>query len=150
MIQLLLVLLAVAVGAGLALVALPDGTIYQLTQNLQASKAAGLPPDRLALLYLGDEPKGKDLRIRGIVRNISGDPIEKLDAVVRLYSPENVLLETAVLRMDQEYIAPDAIAEFDLFYPNFSGQFGSYSVDFKFRQGETVGYKDRRGTRYLN
>jgi len=116
---------------------------------LQASKAADLPADKIALLYLGDETKGKDFQVRGIVRNISNETVENLDATVRLYSPENILLETVVVRMDHDSILPDAIADFRLVYPNYAGQFGSYSVDFKLRQGEAVFYKDRRGTRHL-
>jgi hypothetical protein len=47
--------------------------------------------------------------------------------------------------MDAEVIAPDAIASFHLAYPDYSGQFGSYTVDFKLRQGEILSYKDMRG-----
>jgi len=83
------------------------------------------------------------------VRNISSEPLQKLDATVRLYSTENTLLETVVVRMDQDVIPADATAEFHLTYPNFMGQFGTYSVDFKWRGGELVPYKDRRGTKFL-
>jgi hypothetical protein len=116
---------------------------------LQASKAADLPGEKIALLYLGDEIKGKDFQVRGIVRNISDETIENLDATVRLYSPENILLETVIVRMDSNSILPDAISDFRLIYPNYEGQFGSYSVDFKLRHGEAVFYKDRRGTKHL-
>jgi len=144
-----LVLLALIVAIGFVLVLLPGGTMQSMVGALQASKAADLPADKIALLYLGDETKGKDFQVRGIVRNISNETVENLDATVRLYSPENILLETVVVRMDHDSILPDAIADFRLVYPNYAGQFGSYSVDFKLRQGEAVFYKDRRGTRHL-
>ena len=73
--------------------------------------------------------------------------MEKLDASVRLYSEEGRLLETRVVRMDTETISPDAIAQFNLTYPDYRGQFGSYSVDFMLRDGQPVPYKDMRGSR---
>jgi hypothetical protein len=144
-----LILLAVVVAIGFVLVLLPGGSIQSMIGALQASKAADLPAEKIALLYLGDEIKGKDFQVRGIVRNISDETVANLDATVRLYSPENILLETVVVRMDHDSILPDAIADFRLIYPNYEGQFGSYSVDFKLRQGEPVFYKDRRGTKHL-
>ena len=144
-----LIFLAVVVAAGLILIVLPQSTVERMIHGLQATKAADLPPEKIALLYLGDEMKGKEFHIRGIVRNISSEPLQKLDATVRLYSTENTLLETVVVRMDQDVIPADATAEFHLTYPNFMGQFGTYSVDFKWRGGELVPYKDRRGTKFL-
>ena len=63
---------------------------------------------------------------------------------VRLYAADGSLLETAVVRMDTEVIAPDATSSFHLTYPDYTGQFGSYSVDFKLRQGDSLPYKDMR------
>ncbi len=144
-----LIFLAIVVAAGLIVIVLPQSTVERMIHALQATKAADLPPEKIALLYLGDELKGKEFHIRGIVRNISPEPLQKLDATVRLYSTDNTLLETVVVRMDQDVIPADATAEFHLAYPNFVGQFGTYSVDFKWRGGELVPYKDRRGTKYL-
>jgi hypothetical protein len=52
-----------------------------------------------------------------------------------------------VVRMNKETIAPDEVAQFELVYPNYKGDFASYSVEFKLRQGPLVRYKDMRGTR---
>lgn len=144
----ILVLLATVVALGFILILLPEGTLRSIIQTLQASRAAELPPERIALLFLGDEVRERDFHIRGILRNISSEPLNKLDAAIRLYSPENVLLETVVVRMDAETIPADGTTEFHLVYPGYTGQFGSYSVDFKLRQGERVPYKDRRGERH--
>jgi hypothetical protein len=145
-----LVLLAVLVAGGFVLILLPKSMMDKMVQTVRATKAADLPADKIALLYLGDELKGDEFHIRGVVRNISSEPVQKLDATVRLYSADNTLLETVVVRMHLDVIPSDAISEFHLTYPKFHGQFTSYSVDFKLRQGEHVPYKDRRGVRYLN
>src|SRR5437867_6178174 len=139
--------LALVVAAGFVLVCLPQSTVEKIVRSLQASKAAELPSEKIALLYLGDENRGKEFHIRGIVRNISADPLEKVDATIRLYSVENFLLETVLVRADAESISPDGTAEFHLVYPDYKGQFGSYSVDFKLRGGDPLPYKDRRGAR---
>ena len=56
-------------------------------------------------------------------------------------------METTVVRMSKETIAPDEVAQFELVYPNYRSEFASYSVEFKLRQGAIVRYKDMRGTR---
>ena len=142
-----LILLAVCVAAGLILISMPEGTIDGMAQSLRLRKGVTPPQEAISLLYLGDEIKGKEFHIRGVIRNISTQPIEKLDATIRLYAPDGILIETAVIRMDAEVIAPDATATFHLAYPDFAGQFGSYSVDFKLRQGQAMPFKDVRGPR---
>jgi hypothetical protein len=145
-----LVFLALIVAIGFILILLPQNMMEKMVQTVRATKAADLPSEKIALLYLGDEVKGDEFHIRGVVRNISSEPVEKLDATVRLYSADNTLLETVVVRMHLDVIPPDATSEFHVSYPKFNGQFTSYSVDFKLRQGDHVSYKDRRGVRYLN
>jgi hypothetical protein len=46
--------------------------------------------------------------------------------------------------MSKETIDPGAIAQFELVYPKYEAEFGSYSVEFKLRQGAVVPYKDMR------
>lgn len=139
-----LILLAICIAAAFVLILVPEGTIDRMAQNLRL-KSGQLPPqERISLLYLGDEIKGKEFHIRGVIRNISTQPIEKLDATVRLYAPDGSLLETAVVRMDMETIAPDATSSFHLTYPDYAGQFGSYAVDFKLRPGDAMPFKDMR------
>lgn len=142
-----LVFLAFVVAAGFVLILLPQGTIETMTHGLQSRYAPPPAQEMISFLYLGDEVKDNEFHIRGVIRNITTQPVEHLDAALRLYSQDGSLLETAVVRMDTELIQPDATAEFHLNYPNYKGQFGSYSVDFKLRQGELVPYKDVRGTR---
>ena len=142
-----LILLALCVAAGFVLIVVPQATVDRLAQGIRIRNGEPPTQERIALLYLGDESKGKEFHIRGVIRNISTQPIEKLDAMVRLYAGDGNLLETAVIRMDSEIIAPDATASFHLTDPDYKGQIGSYAVDFKLRQGEPLPYKDmRRGS----
>mgnify|MGYP001583574744 CR=1 FL=1 len=57
------------------------------------------------------------------------------------------ILETAVVRMNREVIAPEEVAQFELVYPNYKMDFGSYSVAVTLRRGALVPYKDMRKTR---
>ena len=139
-----LILFAICIAAAFVLILIPEGTIDRMAQNLRLKSGQVPPQERISLLYLGDETKGKEFHIRGVIRNISTQSIEKLDATVRLYAPDGSLLETAVVRMDMETIAPDATSSFNLAYPDYGGQFGSYAVDFKLRLGDVVPFKDMR------
>jgi hypothetical protein len=139
-----LILLAFCVAAGLTLIVLPDPTLDRIAQHLRLRSGQLPPQESISLLYLGDETKGNEFHIRGVVRNILTQPIEKLDAVVRLYAGDGSLIETAVARMDSEAIAPDATSSFHLSFPESAGQFASYAIDFKLRQGDAVLYKDMR------
>ncbi len=142
-----LVILALAVAAGLVLVIVPQSSVDSMSQSLQARSGKTPKQEMISLLYLGDEIKDKEFHIRGAVRNITTQPIEKLDVSVRLYGADGNLLETAIVRMDKETFSPDEIAQFHLVYPDYNMQFKSYAVDFKLRQGEIVPYKDMRGSR---
>jgi hypothetical protein len=141
-----LILLALCVAVGLALILLPDNAVNRSADLIRMRNGQPPPQERISLLYLGDEVKGKEFHIRGAIRNISTQPMEKLDAMIRLYAPNGILLETAVVRMELEMIAPDGISTFHLTYPDYDGQFSSYSVDFKLRDGELLPYKDMRST----
>jgi hypothetical protein len=141
-----LILLALCVAAGLALILFPDNALNRSADAIRMRTGGPPPQERISLLYLGDEVEGKEFHIRGAIRNISTQPMEKLDAMIRLYAPNGILLETAVVRMELEIIAPDGISAFHLIYPGYDGQFASYSVDFKLRDGEPLPYKDVRVT----
>jgi hypothetical protein len=142
----LIVILRVAAAAGLALVFLPQRSIDGIAERLRARHGAA-QPEKIAFLYLGDELSGDVFRIRGAVRNIAPTPIEQLDASIRLYAPDRTVLETVVVRMDKEVIAPGEVARFELVYPVYKMEFGSYSVEFKLRQGPRVPYRDMRKRR---
>jgi hypothetical protein len=139
----LLIILSIVVAAGFVLILLPQQTVDNMTRDLR-SRRGGAPQEKIAFLYLGDEIKDNGFHIRGVVRNISRVPIEKMDAAVRLYSHDGTALQTTLVRMDKETIVPDGIAQFDLFYPNYQSEFGSYAVEFKLRDGDLVPYKDMR------
>jgi hypothetical protein len=142
-----LIVLTLIVAAGFALVVLPQSAVDKLASNLEARHASA-QQEKIALLYLGDDMTGNnDFRVRGLVRNISNSPIEQLDAAVRFYAHDGTILETTVVRMNKETIAPNETAQFELVYPNYKMDFGSYSVDFKLRQGSPVDYRDMRATK---
>jgi hypothetical protein len=141
--RVLLIILSLVVAAGFILILLPQPSIDKFAQNLQARQSAGRQ-EKIAFLYLGDEITNNELHVRGVVRNITTAPIEQLDAVVRFYSQDRTLLETTIVRANKETIAPDEIAQFELVYPNYRMEFGSYSAEFKLRQGDPMPYKDMR------
>jgi len=145
-----LIIVAVVVALALALVLMPQGGVDRIALALRPRNAPGPPPEKIAFLYLGDEVKDNQFHIRGVVRNITDKPIEQLDATIRIYATDRTLLETAVVRMDTDIIFPDATASFHLSYPDYHGQFGSYSLDFKLRQGDPVPYKDMRDAARAN
>jgi hypothetical protein len=138
-----LVLLSLVVAALCLLLLLPQPTVDNLARDLQAHYGAA-QPEKIALLFLGDEAKGNEFQVQGVVRNISNTPIEQLDAAVRLYSHAGGILETVLLRMDKETIAPDETSQFRLVYPNYKMEFSKYAVEFKLRQGALMTYKDMR------
>ncbi len=142
-----LAVLAFVVAGGFVLILLPQGAVDWMAQAVRSRGAVAPVQEQIAFLYLGDEIKDGEFHLRGVVRNITTLPIEKLDATVRFYSRTGQLLETRSVRMDTELIQPDATAQFHLVYPGYAGQFGSYSVEFVSRQGEIVPYKDMRGAR---
>jgi hypothetical protein len=142
-----LVVLALVVAAGFVLILLPRQSVEWMAQAVRLRGPVAPVQEKIAFLYLGDEIKDGEFHLRGVVRNITTVPIERLDATIRLYSPTGQLLETRSVRMDSELIPPDATAQFHLVYPGYAGQFGSYSVEFISREGQIVPYKDMRGTR---
>jgi hypothetical protein len=142
----LLIVLSLVVAAGFILILLPQPTVDKMTQDLR-SRRGGAQPEKIAFLYLGDEIKDNGFHVRGVVRNISSNPIDKMDAAVRFFAHDGTVLETTLVRLNKETIAPDEVAQFDLVYPNYNSEFGSYSVEFKMRDGDLVSYKDMRATR---
>ncbi len=142
----LLIILSIVVAAGFLLILLPQATVDKMTQDLRARRGE-VHQEKIAFLYLGDETKDSNFHIRGVVRNIANENLEKLDAAVRTYSYDGTILETTLVRMNKEMIAPDETAQFDLVYPNYQSQFKSYSVEFKFRDGDVAPYKDMRTAR---
>lgn len=142
----LLIVLSLATAAGLVLAFLPQTAVDGMALRLRA-RHGGASPEKIAFLYLGDELSGSTFRIRGVVRNITPAPIEQLDASLRFYAHDRSILETAVVRLDKEVLAPGEVGQFELVYPNYRMEFGSYSVEFKLRRGPLVPYRDMRKTR---
>ncbi len=142
----LLIILSLVVAAGFALILLPQPTVDKMAQDLRA-RNKGSQQEKIAFLYLGDQIENDEFRVRGVVRNITTAPLEQLDAAVRFFSHDGNILETTVVRMNKDTIAPDETAQFELVYPNYKMQFASYAVEFKLRQGDLVPYKDMRTNR---
>ena len=141
----LLMILSLVVAAGFVLILLPQRNVDRMAEGLEARH--GRKAEQVSLLYLGDEIKDNSFHIRGAVRNITTEPIERLDAAIRLYGHDGNMLQTVVVRMNKESIAPDEVAQFELVYPDYKMEFSKYSVDFKLREGREVPYKDMRATR---
>jgi hypothetical protein len=146
LLRLLLVFLSFVVAAGFVLILLPQPTVDRMTQDLRASYGTA-GQEMISLLYLGDERKDSEFRIQGVIRNITTAPLEKLDAAVRLYAHNGNILETTIIRMNKETIAPDEVAQFELVYPNYKDEFMKYAVEFKLRDGGLIPYKDMRTNR---
>jgi hypothetical protein len=146
LIRVLLIPLALASAAALFLALLPQSAADGMLKQLQL-RIGGTARTEVAFLYLGHQVRGGRFHIRGVVRNITPDPIEQLDATIRLYAGNRDLLETAIVRMDKEIIAPNQIARFELVYPDSGSEFSSYSVEFKLRSGKVIPYRDMRESR---
>jgi len=142
----LLILLSLVVALGFLMILLPQPAVDKMAMDLRSRYGVPLS-DKIALLYLGDTVQNEDFRIRGVVRNITADPIEKLDAAIRFYAQDGTVLQTSIVRMNKETIAPDEIAQFNVVYPDYQKEIASYAVEFKLRQGDLVHYKDMRGNR---
>lgn len=143
LLRVFLIVLSLAVLGALILILAPQSSVDGLVRKLQARHAAA-SPEQIGFLYLGDEFVNNEFRVRGVVRNLTALPIEQLAAVVRFYSHDRTLLETAVVRMSKDTIDPGASAHFELVYPGYRSEFGSYSVEFKLPRGTVVPYKDMR------
>jgi hypothetical protein len=139
--------LACVVALGFLFILLPDGTVQRWSQSLRLLNAPPGQEEPIAFLYLGHEVSGQELHIHGQIRNTSPSPIEQLDANIRLFASDGKLIDSALVPMETETIAPDATTSFGLIYPDASGKVATYSVGFKLRNGETVSYKNMRGAR---
>jgi hypothetical protein len=127
---------------GIALVALPQSAVDKLAERLESRR--GGEQEKIALLFLADESTGGAFRLRGVIRNISDAPAERIDAVVRLYSRERTLIETVVARLDKDIIEPNDFARLELTVPAHTEGFAGYAVEFKSREGGVLPYKDMR------
>jgi hypothetical protein len=141
--RVLLIPLALAAAAALFLALMPQSAADGLLRQVQ-QRGGGAARMEVAFLYLGHQIRDGRFHVRGVVRNITPDPIEQLDAVIRLFGRNRDLLETAIVRMDKETIAPNQIARFELVYPDYQSEFSSYSVEFKLRSGKVIPYRDMR------
>jgi hypothetical protein len=142
----LLILLSLVVALGFVMILLPQPAVDEMAMDLRSRYGVPLS-ERVALLYLGDTIQNGEFRIRGVVRNITAEPLEKLDAAIRFFAHDGTILQTTIVRMSKESIAPDEIAQFNVAYPDYQREFASYAVEFKLRQGDLVQYKDVRGDR---
>jgi hypothetical protein len=140
-----LVILSLVVAAGLTLILLSQPTIDRMAQDLRSQYGAP-QQEKISLLFLGDTVKDNEFQVQANIRNISKAPIEHLDAAIRFYSHTGRIMETVMVRMDKEILAPDEKGQFRLTYPNSKMEFARYAVEFKMRQGELIAYRDMRTT----
>jgi hypothetical protein len=138
-----LLVLSIIVAAAFTLILLPQQTIDTIAHKLQSRHVRPVQ-DPIALLYLGDAIEDGNFRIRGVVKNITPDPIERLDATVRFYARDGATAETVLVRLDKEILAPNEIARLDLVIPNYKMNISAYTVEFKLREGLKLSYKDMR------
>ena len=129
---------------GVTLVLLPQSTVDKMAARLE-SRRGGAEYEKIALYYLADEFTNGAFRIRGVIGNIADAPMERIDAIVRLYSLERALLETVVVRLDKDILAPNDFARLELTVPGHTEGFAGYAVEFKLREGGVLPYKDMRG-----
>jgi hypothetical protein len=139
----LLIAISLIVTAALILILLPQQTIDKISYRLQSRHVRPVQ-EPIALLYLGDEIKAGQFRIRGVIKNIASTPMERLDATIRFYDRNRATVETVLVRLDQEIIAPNKIARLELVIPNYKMDFFGYTVEFKLREGSKISYKDMR------
>ena len=128
---------------GVALVVLPQSAFDKLASRLE-NRRGGAEYEKIALIYLADDFTDGVYRVRGVIRNITAEPAERIDAVVRLYSIERSLLETVVVRLDKDIIEPNDFARLELTIPRHTEGFAGYAVEFKLREGGVLPYKDMR------
>ena len=134
---------------GVTLVLLPQSAIDKIAARFENRRDI-TEHEKIALLYLADEFMDGAFRIRGIIRNIADAPIEQIDATVRLYSRDRTLLETVVVRLDKNVIAPNDFARLELTVPEHTAGFAGYAVEFKLREGGVIPYRDMRNQRPQN
>ena len=129
--------------SGIALVLLPQSAVDVMIVRIENHHNGG-DHEKISLVYLVDEFTNGAFRIRGVIRNITDAPTERIDAVVRLYGMERALLETVIVRLDKEIIEPNDFARFDLTVPEQTAGFVGYAVEFKLREGDVIHHKDMR------
>jgi hypothetical protein len=139
----LIIIAGVTALLGVALILLPQSAVDKIAARLEI-RHRGAEHEKIALIYLTDEFTDGAFRIRGIVRNIAETPMERIDAAVRLYSNGRALLETVVVRLDKEILAPDDFARLEMTVPGHTEGFAGYAVEFKLRDGGILPYKDMR------
>ena len=125
------------------LVLLPQNAVDNMAARLE-NRRGGVEHEKIALLYLADEFTEGAFRIRGVILNIAGAPTERIDAIVRLYSRERTLLETVIVRLDKDILAPNDFARLELTVPGYADGFAGYAVEFKQRENDVIPYKDLR------
>jgi hypothetical protein len=125
------------VGATLGMPASPR--FRAATQAVQAATAS-LP---LELVALGHERVGDTLTVRGVVRNpMSGTGIDRLNAVVALFTADGGLLTTGRADVEAAVLRPGSESAFTVTIPGV-GNAGRYRVSFR-SDDHLVPHLDRR------
>jgi hypothetical protein len=109
----------------------------------RATPAADANPVPLELLALGHERTGDDLTVRGVVRNPpSGVAVERLTAVVFLFSRDGGFLTSGRATVDSPALVPGGESRFLVTVPS-AVDVGRYRVSFR-TDDRVVPHIDRR------
>jgi len=139
----LIIVVGIIALSGITLAFLPQSAVQEIAARIKSRRGA-VEHEKIALFYLAGESSNGAFRIRGVIRNISAAPMERIDAVARLYDRDRTLLETVVARLDKDRIEPDDFARLELTVPERVDEFAGYMVEFKLREGGVLPYKDMR------
>jgi hypothetical protein len=136
----------VLVSAAVSVAALGSG---QLRRVLRAADSAGRAPAAvvaappLELVALGHERAGDQLTVRGVVRNpASGAPVDRLTAVVLLFTPDGGFLTSGRAVVDAPALRPGGESTFAVTVPR-AGDVGRYRVSFR-ADDKLIPHLDRR------
>jgi hypothetical protein len=113
------------------------------TADNHATPAAVASPIPLELLALGHERTGDDLTVRGVVRNPpAGVAVERLTAVVFLFSRDGSFLTSGRATVDSPALVPGGESRFIVTVPS-AADVGRYRVSFR-TDDRVVPHIDRR------
>ena len=106
-----------------------------------ATAEAAAPP--LELVALGHERAGDQLTVRGVVRNpASGAAMDRLTAVVLLFTPDGGFLESGRAVVEPPALAPGGESTFAVTMSR-GGEVGRYRVSFR-ADDKLIAHLDRR------
>jgi hypothetical protein len=134
---------ALVLGAAAA-IAILGPSRFSRTPGAMPPVAIGAPAALpLELVALGHERVGDELTVRGVVRNpAAGAAMDRLTAVVLLFTPDGGFLTSGRAVVDTPTIAPGGESTFAVTVPR-AGDVGRYRVSFR-EDDKLIPHLDRR------